>query len=433
MRIDQLYHHFLTSTGVCTDTRNLIEGSLFFALKGANFNGNHFTNQAIEAGCVLALADETPTTPDPRIIVVDNALEVMQQLAAYHRQQLNIPVIGLTGSNGKTTTKELIHAVLQKKYNVHATKGNLNNHIGVPLTLLAMSKETEIAVIEMGANQPDDIKQLCEIADPDYGIITNIGEAHLQGFGSKEGVSRAKGQLFDHIRKRKGTAICNASDALIQELSHGIRKFTYSVDDSRADVQSKLISESVYVGLKWKTNNYSSPPVQTLLVGGYNLPNLLAAIATGIHFNVDYADISAALAEYEPKNNRSQLLKTEKNHILLDAYNANPSSVHAALEDFAQYDHGNRFVIFGDMFELGTRSLSAHQKVLEKLMEHRLRGMVIGKAFLQASVEMTLAEIKVFETTKEAETHLQKQPITDRFILLKGSRGMQLEKLTKLL
>lgn len=433
MTINELYALFLKTNGVCTDTRNLIPGSIFFALKGDNFNANQFTNQAVEKGCALAIADETPERPDDRIIVVENVLETLQALGQHHRRQFEIPVIGLTGSNGKTTTKELMAAVLNKKFKVHATKGNLNNHIGVPLTLLSMSLDTDIAIIEMGANNPDDIGELCEIAEPNYGMITNIGRAHIEGFGSIEGVSKAKGQLFEYLQMHNRLVFVNSSDPKVTELCIDMKQFTYSTDNDSADVFGKLTSPGLQISFEWQTNYYRSGNVQTQLTGGYNLPNLLAAACVGTYFKVDPESISQALAQYQPSNNRSQIQKTDHNTLILDAYNANPTSVEKALRDFAAVEvPGEKMIIIGDMLELGTESDEAHNAIIALIEELHLNGILVGTLFKKA-VTRSASEITSFENTGETKEYLNKNTPRNQYILIKGSRGIQLEKLVEVL
>ncbi len=428
MKIEELYRHFKESTGVSTDTRNIQSNSIFFALKGANFNGNKFSTQALESGAMLAVVDEARFRPNDRIVLVENVLETLQQLAAFHRQQISVTVIGLTGSNGKTTTKELIAAVLRKKYKVHSTAGNLNNHIGVPLTLLKMPIDTELAIIEMGANQPNDIRELCDIANPDVGMITNIGNAHLQGFGNREGVIKAKGQLFNHLRKINGLVFVHSSDTTLVEMSDGMKNFTYSTGSESGKVKGQLVGHSLRVAFEWSCDNFQSGKIQTQLTGGYNLSNLLAAASIGIHFGIDGRDISAALAEYEPQNNRSQIKKTAENTLILDAYNANPSSVAAALKDFALIHAEKKFFILGDMLELGNESSKAHEEVLKTIQQLNLKGFVVGQEFKTAVNRIDSSTLS-FDNTEVAADYLRTNKLSGFHILIKGSRGIQLEKL----
>lgn len=428
MQIEELYQYFLKSLGVSTDTRNISPNSIFFALKGANFNGNSFSNNALEAGASLAIVDEITDQPDERIVLVEDVLKTLQRLASYHRHKASATIIGLTGSNGKTTTKELLAAVLRKKFRVHATAGNLNNHIGVPLTLLSMPAGAEIAIVEMGANQPDDIKELCEIADPDYGLITNIGNAHLQGFGNRAGVIRAKSQLFDHLRKKDGMVFIHSSDSTIAALSEGMKSFRYSTGSEPGDVTGKLCGSDLKISFEWSLDGFNSGEIQTQMTGGYNLPNLLAAVSAGAYFGVDHPLISEALREYEPRNNRSQIKETEKNILILDAYNANPSSVAAALNDFARIQSTKKYFVLGDMLELGTESSRAHSEILELIQQLELNGIVVGPEFKKAAESHSTIAI-AFETTEAASRFLQESTLSGYHILIKGSRGMQLERL----
>jgi len=434
MTIEELYQLYRAANNlVCTDTRNIIPGSIFFALKGANFNGNSFANEALNQGCKYAVVDESPEKPHTNIVVVPNVLLTMQQLATHHRRQFDIPVIGLTGSNGKTTTKELMAAVLSSKFKVHATAGNLNNHIGVPLTLLSMPLNTQVAIIEMGANQPNDIGELCQIAEPTHGLITNIGRAHLEGFGSVKGIMRAKGQLFDFIRSHGGEVFVHISDPVVKEMASGIPQFTYSSDDQPADVSGKIASPELQVKFEWSTANQSANKVQTQLTGGYNLPNLLAAVSLGVYFQIEDAAINAALSAYTPKNNRSQIQKTAHNTLILDAYNANPSSMEKALRDFAAIPvRGGKMVILGDMLELGQTSTAEHMHLISLLGQLEITGILVGREFCAAAKQVQ-SSIPTFEATAGAREHLKSYSPKNTNILIKGSRGIQLEKLVDLL
>lgn len=417
---------------MCTDTRKIIAGSIFFALKGENFNGNKFATQAIEQGCALAVVDEPVDTPTDRIVRLENVLKTLQELANHHRNQFNIPVIGLTGSNGKTTTKELMACVLSKKFKVHATRGNLNNHIGVPLTLLSMPTSTQIALVEMGANNPNDIKELCEIANPNYGLITNIGRAHLEGFGSLEGVARAKVQLFDYIRKTRGTVFLNADDARLAALAEEIEAVSYA-QNAKADVAGSLLSKGLHISFTWKSRDFQSADIHTHLTGAYNLSNLLAAACVGQHFAVDAEQIATALSEYTPDNNRSQLQKTEHNTLILDAYNANPTSMGLALEDFMNADSPQeKWAILGDMLEGGADSLKEHVAILKRAQQAGLKSLFVGSIFQQAA-EQASVSAHVFKDVEAAASYIQKENPQDKLILLKGSRGIGLEKLVPLL
>lgn len=434
MQINEIYELYRNSSGVCTDTRNIVEGSIFFALKGANFNGNDFALKAIEAGCSYAVCDEQRDfNGNARIILVDNALETLQHLGTFHRRQFDIPVFALTGSNGKTTTKELIVAALSGKYKVHHTKGNLNNHIGVPLTLLAMPDDAEIAVIEMGANRPNDIGELCEIALPDYGMITNIGLAHLEGFGGREGVKKAKGQMYDFIRKSGGKIFLHASDPVLKAMSVGIPSIDYSSDDTEAPVKGGLCAKSLLVQFYWEDRNHIRHEVETRLTGSYNLPNLLAAACIAQYFEVDSKTICDQLAGYTPSNNRSQVSRSNRNTLIMDAYNANPSSTESAIRDFASLDSNEaRLAILGDMLELGDETQSAHSAIIHLLKKSGVDAILIGAAYCTANEEVD-GGFPSFPNTTKAAAYLENQPPSGKLILLKGSRGLQLEKLIPLL
>ena len=353
---------FYETSGICTDTRNIQKDCLFICLKGGNFNGNEFAEKAIEAGAKYVIADEKLFQNNDRIFLVDNSLEYLQKLANFHRKKFNFPIIGITGSNGKTTSKELIATVLSKKFNVHFTHGNLNNHIGVPLTLLQLSHSHQIAVIEMGANKFHDIQELCAIAEPTHGIITNIGMAHLEGFKSFEGVLKTKLELYDSISHSDGCIFVNNDDPILTEnLPKNVEIETYG-SDNMATITGNLLSLSPFVEMNWKKSDFESDRIQTQMIGKYNFYNFLAAICIGNYFGVESSQISNAITEYSPTNNRSQIQKTSKNTLILDAYNANPTSMKSALESFALVEHTDKFVILGDMFELGKEALMSQYR-----------------------------------------------------------------------
>lgn len=421
--IDSLYAIFKEFPNITTDTRKCVPGSIFIALKGERFNGNEFAQQALESGAEYAIIDEKEfATDNPRIILVEDCLCTLQKLARYHRRILNKPVIGITGTNGKTTTKELTAAVLGKKYNVLFTQGNLNNHIGVPLTLLQLKEEHDIAVIEMGANHPGEIKTLAEIAEPNFGLITNIGKAHLEGFGSFEGVIKTKGELYDYIRKTGGKIFRHNENSILKDLSSGIESILYG-EAERIFVSGRIIENNPYLGFLWKHATYTGE-VHSQLIGSYNLPNALAAIAIGCFFQVPHKDISKALASYEPSNNRSQLKATKKNHLIIDAYNANPTSMLAALKNFDTMDVSNKVLILGDMKELGETSLQEHQQIVDFISKLHIKDVILsGEMFKQ-----TNHEFLVFETTDELIHYLQNRLFENSYILIKGSRGMALER-----
>lgn len=435
--IEQLYAHFLKHPFVCTDTREIKKDAIFFALKGANFNGNEFAEKALEQGCSLAVIDEEKYKKGDNYLLVNDVLAALQQLANYHRKQLNIPVIGITGSNGKTTTKELIHAVLSKKYHTLATKGNLNNHIGVPLTLLSITKEHEIAIIEMGANHQGEIQLLCEIAEPDFGIVTNIGKAHLEGFGGIEGVKKGKGELYRFIENKKGKIFVHADDDVLMEIIGTNDKVTYGTkklyDIVGAMIQS---NESEFISLQWSTrytaaSMKSSPVINTHLVGVYNYYNLLCAACVGNYFKVEIEKINEALSEYLPTNNRSQLHKTANNTLILDYYNANPTSMEAAIENFAKLNQPNKMLVLGDMLELGNESESEHAKIVELVNQKNIPNVIlVGEYFMQAGQN---SNAKTFKNSDDAAAYLKQLSLKNQTALIKGSRGIKLEKVVEVL
>lgn len=423
MTLEALYQVYKAHPVITTDSRNCIPDSIFFALKGENFNGNCFATQALKAGCAYAVTDEPGHDGNERIIKVDNCLETLQQLARYHRRKLTIPVIGITGTNGKTTTKELTAAVLQKKYNVCCTQGNLNNHIGVPLTLLSITPEHDIAVIEMGANHPGEIKFLSEIAEPDFGLITNVGKAHLEGFGSFAGVIKTKTELYDFLRTRPNSQlfICHENEFL-QPLSYGLQKIEYGTSD-KLFITGQITGCSPYLAFEFKLNGLTTP-VQTQLVGAYNLPNALAATAIGAYFNISSTEIQEALEAYEPRNKRSQLTQTERNTLIIDAYNANPTSMSAAIDNFKQMTVDAKVLILGDMRELGADSLKEHAHIVALLNEAAFNTvLLVGDQFCEVAGSFTC-----FKTTAALNEYLASHPFTGQYILIKGSRGIQLEK-----
>ncbi|MBB4034982.1 UDP-N-acetylmuramoyl-tripeptide--D-alanyl-D-alanine ligase [Dysgonomonas hofstadii] len=423
MEISELYKIYKQYPEVSTDTRNAPKESIFFALKGANFNGNEYAEKAVDRGCSYAIVDEAKYATRPNIILVENALETLQELAKHHRKQLKTPVIGITGTNGKTTTKELITAVLSQEYNVISTVGNLNNHIGVPLTILRIKKEHEVAVIEMGASHIGEIKLLSEIAQPNYGLITNIGHAHIEGFGSYENVIKAKGELYDYIRStRDGKIFIDFDNSLLREMAEGITSIDYGFEEDLF-VSGKVISIRPYLVFEWKFGNKRNK-VKTKLIGEYNLMNTLAAVTIGKYMGVKAPLICKAIEDYEPTNNRSQLKETDRNMLIIDAYNANPTSMHAALENFDHMDVSRKVLILGDMKELGPDTDMEHQKVADYISNHSFDKVIfIGDNF--SRVNTNYPRFRDMESLKD---YLTVNPIEDSYILLKGSRGIQLEK-----
>ena len=424
MNLSALYQIFLDCQLVTTDSRNCPEGSLFIALKGESFNGNAFAGKALETGCAYAIIDEPEyaVEGDQRYILVDNCLQTLQQLANYHRRQLGTRVIGITGTNGKTTTKELISAVLSQSHNILYTLGNLNNHIGVPSTLLRLKAEHDLAVIEMGANHPGEIKFLSEIAEPDCGIITNVGKAHLEGFGSFEGVIKTKGELYDFLRKKEGsTVFIHHDNAYLMNIAGGLNLIPYGTEDDLY-VNGRITGNSPYLTFEWKAGKAGETyQVQTQLIGEYNFPNALAAITIGLFFGVEAAKINEALAGYTPQNNRSQLKKTNDNTLIIDAYNANPTSMMAALQNFRNMEVPHKMLLLGDMRELGAESAAEHQKIADYIKECDLEVWLVGEQFAAAEHSFKTYP-NVQEVIKELETNKPK----GYTILIKGSNGIKL-------
>lgn len=427
MEIAELYKCFMECGKVTTDSRNCPEGSMFIALKGETFNGNAFAAQALKQGCRYAVIDESEYAGEGTILV-DNCLQALQQLANYHRRQLKTPVIGITGTNGKTTTKELISTVLSRKFNTLYTEGNFNNHIGVPLTLLRLTKEHEMAVVEMGANHPGEIKTLVHIAEPDYGIITNVGKAHLQGFGSFEGVIRTKGELYDFLRAKGGATIfIQNENPYLNGIAEGLTCVRYG-QTAGLYVSGELISCSLFLSFRWTAEEVSHE-VNTHLIGSYNLNNMLAAAAIGRYFGVSDDDISSALASYLPHNNRSQLKETADNKLIVDAYNANPTSMMAALKNFRQVEAPHKMVILGDMKELGEASREEHQKVVDYLKECGFdRVVLVGPEFAAAT-----HSYQTFQHVDEVLADIRMHKPQGYYILIKGSNSMKLSQLPEYL
>ncbi|MBL7918967.1 MAG: UDP-N-acetylmuramoyl-tripeptide--D-alanyl-D-alanine ligase [Bacteroidia bacterium] len=434
MSIEKLYSFYLNADQkVCTDTRKLEPGSVFFALKGGNFNANEFAQKAIDAGCSLAVVDEEKYVTNDKIVFTNDVLKTLQNLATYHRSQFKIPFLAITGSNGKTTNKELINAVLSKKYNTLATVGNLNNHIGVPLTLLNLKQEHEFAIIEMGANHQNEIDELCHIAEPDFGLITNIGKAHMEGFGGVEGIKKGKSELYKYIKTKNGKVFVNGDDEVLYELAFNNDKITYGCKKIY-DVIGKDCTIAETVSMKFTTRYEEKdfnklPIINTQIVGAYNFINCLAAACVGNYFKVENTDVKDALENYLPNMNRSQLVKTGRNTILLDAYNANPNSMTAAIENFANYKSDKKLLLLGDMFELGEYSHEEHQKIVNLLREKKLKDVVlVGNEFFKLD-----NEFKRFKTTQECLSYLKELHVTENTILIKGSRSMKMEILQEAL
>ena len=426
MNIEQIHKLFLKSTGIATDTRTLKKDQLFFALKGENFNGNKFVDQALEKGAGYAVIDEPEMLKNDRCILVPDVLYNLQELAGYHRKYLGIPILAITGSNGKTTSKELINAVLSKKFNTTATVGNLNNHIGVPLSLLAMNSATTFGIIEMGANHAKEIAGLCEIAQPDYGYITNFGKAHLEGFGSLEGVIKAKSELYEYLKTHDKLIFLNADDPIQQK--HLSYKNTFSFGTSgNEDVVIKYNDNLTTAEVIQKDKTYKSS-----LTGSYNSRNIAAAICIGLYFKVSIEEIGNAIASYNPQNNRSQIVKLGTITFLMDAYNANPTSMTAALESFHKYPVGNKTVILGDMFELGETSAQEHQDIVNLVETMNFpRVFLVGSNFNNSSSHHET--IEKFESFSDLAKKIKETNFDNSYILVKGSRGMALERILDIL
>jgi len=423
----RLYKLYRQSNGISTNSRDISKGEIFFALRGDHFDGNRFAVAALASGASHAVVDDTSLAGDVRYILVKDVLLSLQELAKIHRQQMDIPLIAITGSNGKTTTKELLHAVLSERYRVHSTSGNLNNHIGVPLTILAMEDSAGIAVIEMGANHAGEIRQLCEIALPDYGIITNIGKAHLEGFGSIEGVRTAKGELYNHLEASGGVVFCHGGNRDLKEMLEGYEGglqyygMPGTLSEGRVEEKTPLLRVSLILP------GEKGMQIQTLLTGEYNLENILAASAIGHHFGISASGIRQALECYEPRANRSQRIETSRNILILDAYNANPTSMNSALDSFQDIDHPGKALIIGEMLELGASSGEEHQYLVNRLAE-----MGAGEVYLAGEIFRGLdlpADFKVFPDSGKLKQWLQDHPIENSLILIKGSRAIGLENL----
>ena len=422
MLLPDLYTIFLQFPSIQTDTRKLQPGDLFFALKGPNFNGNHFAKQALDAGAAYVIIDEPVNFTDNRIIETADALQLLQDLAKYHRQQFAIPFIAITGSNGKTTTKELVYEVLASTYKTYTTKGNLNNHIGIPLTILAVKKDAELAVIEMGANHQNEIAGYCQYTMPTHGIITNCGKAHLEGFGGEMGVMKGKGELFDYLKLHSGTAFIMNDYAYLKQLSEGISSIkTYGTENAEitgvADNSGHFLQVEMTIGTSIKK-------IKTNLVGEYNLPNVLVAVAVGKYFNVADESIQKALENYTPSNSRSQLIEKDGNQIILDAYNANPSSMKAAIENFAKMDGDDKVLLLGAMMELGSESIAEHIAIVDLIDQYHWKAVVlVGGDFKHISHRYLY-----FQQAQEVKEWLQLQAYLGVKLLVKGSRSLQMEK-----
>lgn len=424
MNISEIYTLYIKSYLVSTDTRKIAKNSIFFALKGDNFNGNAYAEDAINKGAAYAVIDEQAYKKGENYILVDNVLETLQQLANYHRKELAIPIVSLTGSNGKTTTKELINAVLSKKFRTTATLGNLNNHIGVPLTLLSMTPDTELGIVEMGANHLDEIAFLSNIAAPDYGYITNFGKAHLEGFGSLEGVVQGKTELYRYLKEHDKTVFVNANDKKQLEKSENINRITFGGE--RAAIKIAFLEANPFVKV-----HYKEFTIESKLIGAYNANNIAAAIAIGNYFKVDDALIKEAIETYVPTNNRSQIIEKGTVKIILDAYNANPSSMEAALTNFSGLSDNNKIAILGDMFELGEEAKLEHQRIADIAASANIDSVyLLGENFFKTAPKND--KIKLFNTFEDFKSYFVTQKIENTTLLIKASRGMALERILDL-
>lgn len=427
MDISQIHNLFLQCNSVSIDTRKIEPKSIFVAIKGTNFDANTFAKEALEKGASYVIIDNENYSIDQRTILVKDSLVTLQELAKFHREYLKLPIIALTGSNGKTTTKELIHAVLSKKYNTKATVGNLNNHIGVPLTLLSFDTNTEIGIVEMGANHKKEIAFLCELAQPDYGYITNFGKAHLEGFGGVAGVIIGKSEMYEYLFKNNKLAFINLEDPIQVEKSEKLSFYAFGLNKKKAQVNISAVSANPFVEI-----TFSNLHISTHLIGLYNANNINAALAIGKYFGVDDVAVKEALESYIPENNRSQLLSKETNQIILDAYNANPSSMAVAIENFLQLDNSNKIMILGDMFELGYESDQEHKTIVHSLLnKNNVSCYFVGKEFYKNQNKEN--NFHFYESFESFSDYLKTAKIKNSSILIKGSRGMALERVLNLL
>jgi len=439
MTTAELYNIYKKHPVISTDTRKIIPGSLFFALKGEKFDANTFAEQAIASGAAYAVIDNPEYQKGDQYLSVEDVLVALQDLARYHRRQLTIPVVGLTGTNGKTTTKELINAVLSQHFDTYATQGNLNNHIGVPLTILSINASHEAAVIEMGANHQKEIELLCTISQPSHGLITNVGKAHLEGFGGVEGVKKGKGELYDYLKASNGITFVNSdsADLMAMQNARSLKNVTFygSIDLDNL-VSGQLIENSPYLTLQWTNNTTGkSYEVKSQLTGAYNLDNILAAICIGVYFKLTPEQINAGISGYQPKNNRSQITQTATNTLICDYYNANPSSMAVAIENLGKIEAKHKVLVLGDMFEMGEESAAEHEAIIKKAMETPVdKRIFIGGEFASQKSEFGSQKSGAifYNTAEDAIAGLKANPIRNATVLIKGSRGMALERLVEL-
>jgi UDP-N-acetylmuramoyl-tripeptide--D-alanyl-D-alanine ligase len=435
MEISKLYNLYNTCSEICTDSRKITKDCMYIALKGETFDGNKFALESLQKGAKYAVVDDVSIPSNYGIIKVKDGLKSLQDLSSYHRHQFDIPFIGITGSNGKTTTKELMHSVLAQKFKVLATTGNFNNHIGVPLTLFQLNSEHEIAIIEMGASKQGDIKELCDIADPNYALITNIGKAHLETMGGLEGVLKTKTELFDHIRSHGGEMLVHSCDKLLMQNASEDASFLYGALPTD-DVQGRIVRDGNFISVQWKRKDKEgtlddAPIVKTNLTGTYNLPNIMAAVATGIVFGLNDDEIAKGISSYEPSNNRSEIRKKGTNTFILDAYNANPSSMEVAINNLIGSEAKNHSVILGEMLEVGPTSSEEHRRICERLESLNLKTVcLVGSEFLQFKGDFPFL---FFENVDKVNDWLKENPLENETVLIKGSRGNKLEKAAELL
>jgi len=421
---EKIYRLFTRFPSVSTDSRKIETDSIFFALKGENFNGNKFANEALTKGAVFSIIDEEEYVTSSKTILVDDVLKTLSELATLHRRKLSVPILAITGTNGKTTTKELVSAVLSQKFNVSYTQGNLNNHIGVPLSMLKMNSKTEFGVIEMGANHPGEIAQLCKIAEPDFGIITNIGKAHLEGFGSIEGVIKTKSELFNYLKEHKGKFFYNQENPILKEIV-GKYSSTITFGTKEGSLRGELLNSPPFVNVKVNFKK-GILYLNTNLIGNYNFENVMAAACIGNYFEIDPLKIQKALKDYQPQNSRSQLIKKGNLKIIMDAYNANPTSMRASVKSFLADNTGDNYLVLGDMLELGTYSKQEHKAILELIYELKPKDVfLVGSAFFQFNREY---DFNFFTSVLELNSFLEKKSIKNGNVLIKGSRGIKLEK-----
>lgn len=421
MNIEDIYQLYLQTPSIQTDSRKLRKGDIFFALKGPNFNGNNFAKQALDEGAAYVVADEERSFKDERIIYVGDVLEALQRLAKFHRSQFSIPFIAITGSNGKTTTKELLHAVLSSTFKTYTTEGNLNNHIGIPLTILKIRKDAEIAVIEMGANHLHEIEGYCKYAQPTHGIITNIGKAHIEGFGSVENIIKGKGELFRYLDQNNGTAFVNSDDEQVLSIGEKMKKAIFYGNKSE-DFNGKILKNDPFIEVEITGRDPFT--IRTNLVGEYNLPNVLAAYSVAKYFKVENEKIRNAIENYVPSNSRSQLIKKDSNTIILDAYNANPGSMKAAIENFAGMKGDKKVLLLGSMKELGSESETEHQAIVDLIKKHEWHSVVlVGKEFQDISTDFIY-----FENSGQLRDWFLKNKVENAQILIKGSRSVKMER-----